>query len=300
MTAVLLWAATLASIQQKAAWREVFDRAEQAGKDRAALERCLADIDAEIARQPSVPESHYTRGWIFSRLDRKEEGVKAYERAVELAPRFGDALYNLGVLLDDLKRPQEALEKYAAAVAADPTNVDAAYNAAQKHYNAKNFAKALEYWSHARRHAPEDFDVVKKVLQALHALDRVDEAAKAREELLALRKRSRDPRVQKLREFVFEQFDVAGVHVFAYETIEPAGDVRAIYTYTLSDAQERPTTRIQVVSTPELREAGTPYGLRIRPKGGEYGPVVTTLKELPPVVELRGLIKQLIREKELK
>ena len=298
-TALLAAALLLPTAQDPAPWRRILERAEALKPGSPDLLKCLEEIDAEAARGPSVAGNHFVRGWILSTLRRDEEAVAAYDRAFALDRTLAGAAYNAGVILSDGKRHREARDRYLAALGADPSHVDAAYNAGQASQLLNEYDKALEHWTTARRLTPEDFEVNKKILQALHALGREDEAAKARERLLELHKASADPKIRKLTQFVFEQFDVDGVHVFAYEAIAPAED-GPFYTYVLTDVREKPTSRILFVSSPELRAAGTPYTLRIRRADKTEEATSTALKERPSVAELRGLVKQLIQEKKLR
>jgi len=53
-------------------------------------------------------------------MGRATEALQAYERTVQLAPDFPDAWNNRGVLLRKLDRREEALECFARALQIDP------------------------------------------------------------------------------------------------------------------------------------------------------------------------------------
>ncbi len=63
-----------------------------------------------------IPAFHFSRGNAFYHLDRKEEAVIAYNKALEIKPDLHEAWYNKGVALNDLGREEEAIEAYEKAL----------------------------------------------------------------------------------------------------------------------------------------------------------------------------------------
>ncbi|HUR38838.1 MAG TPA: tetratricopeptide repeat protein [Planctomycetota bacterium] len=269
--------------------------AEGKQRDRALLLRSLSAVDEETKKTPANPNNHYARGWFLSRLGRPDESVAAYDEATRLKPSMADAAYNAGVVLSGNGKPDEAVAHWKVALAADPKHVDALYNLGQFSYNRKDFKVALDYWSKARGLDPTDFNILKKVLQSHHALGHAEEASKARQALLELRKTSEDPRVRALKSVVFDQFDVGKAHVYAIEMFEPEGDLYSVYRFQVVDAADVPQGTVDLESSAAIRELGTPYvlGLSLGPKR------ITTdqfFKALPSYADLKPLLVPLVEK----
>jgi tetratricopeptide (TPR) repeat protein len=296
--ALLVLAQTSAGASQSEKPRafQILEEAEKNAKDQALLGAFLAEIDREIAAAPRLAVNHYVRGWLLSHLGRLEESVAAYDRTVEIDSTFADAYYNAGVVLADLGRVEDALNRWYAANEADPRHVDAYYNAGQLHYNRKEFSKALDRWSKARAQAPDDFDIAKKVLQAHNALGDRAAAAKARETVFQLWRTSGDPRVRRLTEYVFDQFDVERTHVYAYETFDPKGDLYYVYTFRVAGSNGKLAGSVQLESSAIIREMGTPYILGIT-TGSRHETLPQSFKALPAYDTLKPIVTKIIEER---
>ncbi|MCA9701433.1 MAG: tetratricopeptide repeat protein [Myxococcales bacterium] len=179
-------------------------------------ERALETIDAAIAERPDYARFHYVRGNALTYLDRDDEALVAYQKAVELDPKdamphaavgsliglaygadtdaknqaiehlqtalkldpeLAAAHMALGVVLLDLGRYQDAI---AALENADRLqgNVETAYNLAQAHARAGNDDKALEYAKSAIQYEPnaEGADIRLLYARLLMKAGRMDDA----------------------------------------------------------------------------------------------------------------------------
>lgn len=274
---------------------QILQRAEADPQNTTLLEQLLGEVDKEVAANPKLAVNHYVHGWLLSHLGRGAEAVTAYDRAAELEPGFADALYNCGVVLSDLGRSDEALAHWNAAAEADPKHIDAYYNAAQTYYNRHQYKDALERWQKALALDPGDFDVQKKVLQAFNGLHERAGATKAREALLALWRDSDDPRVKAMTEFCFDQREVGKVHVYAYETLDPKGDLFYPYTFKLAGPDNRIFGSVRLESSAVIREAGTPYILGFS-SGATHATTRTAYKTLPSYGALWPDVEKIIRK----
>ncbi len=259
--------------------------------DRAALGKALADAEARCQKLPTEVHAHFARGYALSKLGRFEDAATAYLRALELDPKFAEAAYNAGVVRGGQGREAESAKLFDRAFAADPKHVDAAYNAGQAFYNLKDFRKALERWRSAQALDPQNFDTAKKVLQCHRALGQEAEARAAREQVFRLRNDSKDPRVRRMRDYVFDQFEVGALHVYAYETFAPQGADAVVYSYRAADKRNAIRGMVQ------LQAAPGGYALTFVPNGQPPLPTGKTWKSLPEVTALKPVVSQVIKEK---
>jgi len=68
------------------------------------------------------------KGDSLGRLNKSDEAIKAYEKAIEINPNDSDAWYNKGVALDNLNKSDEAIKAYEKAIEINPNDSDAWYN----------------------------------------------------------------------------------------------------------------------------------------------------------------------------
>ncbi len=80
----------------------------------------LRQIDAALRLAPNATAAHNNRGVALAALQRLDEAVESYGRAIALAPDYVDALINRGNALKDLNRLDEALASYDKAIALSP------------------------------------------------------------------------------------------------------------------------------------------------------------------------------------
>lgn len=288
---VLLAARPAASGEPDPAIVALLKSVDAAKGDRVALGKALAEAEAMCQQGPSNAHAHFVRGYALSKLSRFEDAATAYLRALALDPGFAEAAYNAGVVRGGQRREADAAKLFDQAFAADPKHVDAAYNAGQAFYNLKDYAKALARWKAAQALDPQNFDIAKKVLQCHRALGQEDAARAARDRVFQLRNDSAEPRVRELRDYVFDQFEVDALHVYAYETFAPLGPDAVVYSYRAAD--KRNAIRGQV----QLQKAPGGYALAFVPNGQPPVPTGKTWSKLPAVTELKPVVSQVIREK---
>ncbi|MBF0333439.1 MAG: tetratricopeptide repeat protein [Alphaproteobacteria bacterium] len=87
-----------------------------------AFEPAARWLASFTASHPDQFEAAAALGVFLHRLDRGDEALAAYERALRLAPRDSDLLYKTGRLLSDLGRPREAEIHHRRAAAHNPAD----------------------------------------------------------------------------------------------------------------------------------------------------------------------------------
>jgi len=68
---------------------EAFNNRGNALKDLQRFEEALADYDRAIAASPDFTEAHYNRGVALLELKKPDEALASYDRAIALKPDYG-------------------------------------------------------------------------------------------------------------------------------------------------------------------------------------------------------------------
>ena len=93
------------------------------GRNSEAVESCQSAIQGD-GRWGAIGEvlAWYNLGVALHYLERDEEALDAYNRAISLTPNDADAWNNLGLVLEGLDRLEEAMEAYRRAISLDPAH----------------------------------------------------------------------------------------------------------------------------------------------------------------------------------
>jgi hypothetical protein len=109
-------------------------------------EEALESYSRALELKPDYPDAYNNRGITLHDLKRYEEALESYSRALELKPDYPDAYNNRGITLHDLKRYEEALESYSRALELKPDYPDAYYNLGVLNLTIKNFAIGWDFY----------------------------------------------------------------------------------------------------------------------------------------------------------
>jgi tetratricopeptide (TPR) repeat protein len=120
--------------------------------------RIIERLRQQIARNPKDPRLHYQLGRAYEENQQDEDALKAYARALDLKPDYGDARVARGSLNMKLNRYDEALDAYNQAVLLDltPEIKASAYRAmALIYFRRDQFREAVEPFKQAIALAPQ-------------------------------------------------------------------------------------------------------------------------------------------------
>jgi tetratricopeptide (TPR) repeat protein len=127
------------------------------GSTYAALQRydeALGDYRRAIALDPHYATAYANRGNTYSDLQRYDEALRDYRRAIELDPRYAVAYVNRGVAYHALKRYDEALRDFNQAIQLNP-NYALAYSSRGSTYSdLQRYDEALRDHSQAIKLGP--------------------------------------------------------------------------------------------------------------------------------------------------
>lgn len=86
------------------------------------LDEALADFNKAIELYPQYASLYNNRGNVLFDLDKTEQALKDFNKAIELSPGYGVAYNNRGNVLLELGRRGEAVEDFKRAIAIMPGN----------------------------------------------------------------------------------------------------------------------------------------------------------------------------------
>ena len=141
-----------------------FDRLYQFYLEGAGLEAMVADYQAETEAKPDNPNPQLILGHIYKRLGKDAEALKAYQRAVALAPSNYYPHFALGQASAVLLQHENAIEalKQAAKIAeetqaATPEDLTAIYKALGRSYFRRDRVdEAISAWTKIAELDPEN------------------------------------------------------------------------------------------------------------------------------------------------
>lgn len=117
---------------------------------------------------------------------RREEALKAFDKAVQLEPLDADLWRNLGNVLIDVERPADAILSFQHALKLDPRHFDAAYKAGQLLHQSERFEEALVCFNRCDELEPNHLPTLHMRALTLHRLKTFEEALAVSERALIL------------------------------------------------------------------------------------------------------------------
>lgn len=120
----------------------------------------------EISQYPAHPLAHVNRGLAHDDLNRFDEAIEDYTRAIDLLPGFAATYVNRGFVLNELGRYREAIADYDKALRVKP-GFDLAYaNRGISYRNLGDMTKAIEDLDRAIALNPEFTEAYKNLATA--------------------------------------------------------------------------------------------------------------------------------------
>ena len=126
-------------------------------------EEAVASYDKAIALNPNYADAFGNRGNALKELRRFDEAVASCDRAIALKPNGADALSNRGFALHELKRLDEALESFDRAIAINPRLAPAWLGRGNVLLNANLVAEAFAAYNQALAIRPVYFKVLLQI-----------------------------------------------------------------------------------------------------------------------------------------
>ena len=149
-------------------------------------EEALVSYDRALALKSDFVEAHYNRGNTLMDLKRPEEALASYDKALEINPHYVEAHNNRGNPLRDLGRPEEALASYDKALAINPNYAEAHYNRGNALLHLERPEAALASYDKALAINPNYAEAHNNRSSALIDLERPEEALASCDKALAI------------------------------------------------------------------------------------------------------------------
>ena len=120
------------------------------------------------------------KGNSLSQLERHEEAIECYDKAIRIDPEDSDAWYNKGNSLAELKRHEEAIECYNVAIRLNPEDYGAWLNKGNSLAELERHKEAIECYDEAIRLDSENYYAWRYKGYSLAKLERHEESKKSK------------------------------------------------------------------------------------------------------------------------
>ena len=155
-----------------------------AGKPDAALAKYNEAL--KFAENGEDPEVFFNRGIAYKVMGEIDKAAAEYERALEVTPKYAEALNNLGNIRKDQKQYDEAIRCLELSIEVFPDNPNTYNNLGTVFAMKGNFNKAALYFTKAVRLQPSYIDARQNLGQAYQKQGRLDVAEKEFGEVLQM------------------------------------------------------------------------------------------------------------------
>lgn len=154
----------------------------QQGETLATLQRyddALAAYDKAIGIQQDFPEAWNGRGQMLAQLQQYQPALDAFDRAIQLNPQSSQSWSDRGYLLNEWQRPNEALQSFAQAIELQQDFPEAWNGRGQALISLKRYEEAIAAFETAVEQQPDYHQAWYGQGWALHNLQKYSEAVTA-------------------------------------------------------------------------------------------------------------------------
>jgi tetratricopeptide (TPR) repeat protein len=120
------------------------------------FEEALAELDRALGLRPVYPAAQFFKALVFIHLERPAEILDALTETVRQDPRHAEAWFNLGISLSGNGVPDKAVDAYTIAIEISPRYYDALVNRGILHMRLDRLPAALDDLGTAIRLAEAD------------------------------------------------------------------------------------------------------------------------------------------------
>ncbi len=157
-------------------WMLHFDYGKMLMGNSAELEESLLHFERVAELIPNNYHAHIYRGVVLHELNRDEESLAAYERAIEFRPDAPVANLNIGLLMDGKGDHRRAETHWKKSLAIDPTQEALYLRLAKKCLLRGEIDVALEYLRRGTLHLPDSTRILEAHAGTLIEIGEIDAA----------------------------------------------------------------------------------------------------------------------------
>jgi len=160
------------------------------------------------------------------------------------------ALFAEARKLDEQGKHHEALVRYETILGRHPNWMSTRLNAGMAAYDSGQYEKAAGHFELIHKYGPNDWYIVRKLIQCYERLRRDDKVAVFRKKLTDLRnKKDGSPLLKSFHGFSRDYIPVGTMHLIGYEFFEPKKHGR-FWLFKLEDHHRKPLSIFLIHSTP--------------------------------------------------
>jgi tetratricopeptide (TPR) repeat protein len=284
----------------------------------AAREQSLGNLQAAadlyelvLARAPDSPEIHNNRGAILQQMNRPEEALAGYARAIQLKPGYANAYYNQGTVLKRMNRYNDALASFDKALALKPDHAEACNNCGLIFATIGNMPEAEKMFRKACALKP-DFPDPWFNLANIHKYQD-PENSEAKNIIRLLEKPGTPANAIEILSFALGKiYDDCGCHDEAFECFKLANQLRNASVAYNPDAVVKTTDDIIHIFTRDFvaqpfasaSVSRSPLFIVGMPRSGttllanilSHHPAIGTAGELPAIIEFAPGLAELAKK----
>lgn len=112
-------------------------------KTEAQIKSRMEFLKKQLAASPDNYRYHFELANLYAESGKEEDAIDSYERALQINPKYIEAMVNLGSLHSDRGELDEAVELFEKALALDPEDCKARSNLGNAYYAQERYPDAM-------------------------------------------------------------------------------------------------------------------------------------------------------------
>ncbi|MBD2047932.1 tetratricopeptide repeat protein [Coleofasciculus sp. FACHB-64] len=139
-------------------------------------EEALNAYDKALKIRPEYLEAWNGRGQILFNLNKYKEAIEAYDKAIQISPESFEAWAGRGYVLDKLEQYKEAIDSFEKALTINPNSPEVWNGRGEAMTNLQQYQEAIESFDKAVQFKPDYYQAWYSRGWTLHNLQKYEEA----------------------------------------------------------------------------------------------------------------------------